>query len=669
MKKLFILIFFLTAYSSAYSQTGFRIKLIKNLNPRPFAGSDSYSALWGYTAPNGREYAILGCFSGTSFIDITDTNNTREVDFLPIPFGVVGSIWREMKTYSHYAYIVSESFGSKIQIVDLQYLPDSIRYVGLSNVPNHTRTHSISQSGHYLYLNGCNPELTQGIAILDLSLNPESPVLVAMWNDLYVHDSRIINDTIWACNIGDEKVSIIDATDKDSLRNIRNWVHDPPPNNPHNIAITDNGNYALVTDEVYEPANPGKLKIWDVSDFDNITYVTSFNPYQFENAVVHNVEIYQSFAFLAYYAAGVKVLNISNPATPVETGWFDTYPEGNIGFDGCWGIYYFPTSGKIIASDRKRGLFVLRPNLNPQVQGIPKADFTVAQTVIIRTGEQSFIDMTEGFPASWQWTISGPETQTSALQNPHLTFNTFGEYNVKLKTTNSFGTDSITRLNYFKVSAAPLQNFMTTSPSGFLRIETSPTDTGKILFSWRKSVNSTDIFYKIYFKKFLGTTEEYILSGNNGRDTSQYLTISFLDSMSLRLGLEGDSVRVTYRVKAYNGTDSLLSTNSVTIFLRRNTTGISSVNETIPIKYFLYNNYPNPFNPSTNILFDIPKPGNVKLTLYDITGREVSRLYDEDLIPGSYKYSFNMGNLNSGVYFVKINANTFTSAIKIVLIK
>jgi len=670
MKKLFILLFILTVFSSVYSQTGFRIKLIKNLNQYPIAGNGSYSALWGYTAPNGREYAILGCFNGTSFIDITDTNNVREVDFLALPSGVAGSSFREMKTYSHYAYIVSESFNSKIQIVDLQYLPDSIRYVGLSNIPNHSTTHSISQFGNYLYLNGCNPELTEGTAILDLTINPENPVHVASWNDLYVHDSRIINDTIWTCNIQDNKVSIIDATNTDSLRNIRNWVNNPPPNNPHNIAITGDGNYALVTDEVIDTANPGKLKIWDVSDFDNITYVTSFIPNQFENAVVHNVEIYQNFAFLAYYGAGVKVLNISNPATPVETCWFDTYPEGNTQSPGCWAVFYFPSSGKIIASDRNRGLFVLRPNLSPQVPGVPKADFTVAQPVIIRNiGQQSFIDMTEGMPSSWLWTISGPETQTSSVQNPHLTFNAIGDYSIKLKVSNSFGSDSIFRLNYFKVTNAPLQNFQTTNPHGYVRILTSPFDTSKVLFSWRKSVNSIDIFYKIYFKKILGPAEEYILSGNNGRDTSQYLTNSFLDSMALRLGLKGDSVRVFYRVKAYNGTDSLLSSNSVTVVLRRTTIGISSANEIIPLKYFLFNNYPNPFNPSTNILFDIPEKGNVKLTLYDITGREVSRLFDEELIAGSYKYSFNIGNLNSGVYFVRINSGEFTSAIKIVLIK
>ncbi len=67
--------------TSAFSQTGFRIKQLANINTHPTNGN--YSALWGWTAPNGREYAILGCYTGTAFIDITDTLNIHEVDFLP----------------------------------------------------------------------------------------------------------------------------------------------------------------------------------------------------------------------------------------------------------------------------------------------------------------------------------------------------------------------------------------------------------------------------------------------------------------------------------------------------------------------------------------------------------------------------------------------------------
>ena len=669
MKKLFLFIFILSAFTLSYSQTGFRIKLIKNLNPHNLNSNLGYSALWGYTAPDGREYALLGCYSGTSFIDITDTANIREVDFLTSPFGSASS-WREMKTYSHYAYIVSESIDSKIQIVDLQYLPDSVRYIGQSDIPYHSSTHSISQSGPYLYLNGCNPGLTQGTAVVDLS-NPEVPVLRGQWNDIYVHDLRIINDTIWACHIFDGKVSVIDALNKDSLKFVRSWVNNPLPNSPHNIAFTNNRNYAFVTNEIGTALAPGNLKIWDVSDLEDITLVNIYNPYPFVSSVAHNVEIYNNYAFVAYYSAGLKVLNISNPANPVETGWYDTYPDDNsFNYVGCWGIYYFPASGKIIASDRKRGLFVLRPDLTLQIPGIPKADFTVAKNQVLKYEDQTFIDMSEGIPASWQWTITGPETHTFNVKNPIVTLNSTGDYDVKLKVTNSFGTDSVVKLNYFSVINMPLLNFQTLNPPGpSFRILTSPSDTEKVLFNWISSANNKDVYYKIYFRKIFSPSEEYILSGNNGRDTSFKVSKSFLDSMAIRLGLTGDSVRIFYKVIAYNEKDSLASSNTVNLTIKRNSTGINSVNDIIPLKYKLYNNYPNPFNPVTNIRFDIPKQSKMKLILYDLTGREVLRFYEKDLAAGSYKYSLNLSNMNSGVYFVRIDAGEFSSVIKIVLIK
>jgi hypothetical protein len=74
----------------------------------------------------------------------------------------------------------------------------------------------------------------------------------------------------------------------------------------------------------------------------------------------------------------------------------------------------------------------------------------------------------------------------------------------------------------------------------------------------------------------------------------------------------------------------------------------------IPTKFSLYQNYPNPFNPTTTIEFDIPERTNVKLTIYDILGREVETLIDKELEPGRYKLNFTATNLPSGVYFLYI---------------
>lgn len=351
MKKLFIILSFLSAFMcSFYAQTSQNMVLLMHLNEH--YSPSGYSACWGYTAPNGREYAILGCLTGTAFVDITDTANIHEVDFVT----GISSQWREMKTYSHYAYVVSEADNSRLQIIDLQYLPDSVRFVSTFTFSTYSRTHSISQSGPYLYLNGSNLS-SGGVIVLDLTANPEAPVVRGSWSTLYVHDCRVLNDTIWACNINNQKVTVINAVNKDNLQEVTNWVNGQNPT-PHNCAISADRKYIFVTDEITSPT--GKMKVWNIQNLSNITLVSTWFPPGFPTSVVHNIEIYGSYAIMANYTAGVRVLDISNPANVTELGWYDTYALNNNSItEGCWGVYKFP-SGKIIASDEEYGLFVLK---------------------------------------------------------------------------------------------------------------------------------------------------------------------------------------------------------------------------------------------------------------------------------------------------------------------
>lgn len=354
MKKLLIISFLILCSSYSYSQLANQnTYLLKNID----VAGRSYSALWGYTAPDGREYAILGYNRGTSFIDITDSANIREVDTLT---GLTSS-WREMKTYSHYAYIVSEATNSKLQIVDLQYLPDSVSLVATWSYAGYTKTHSISQSGNYLYLNGGNAASSVGgVAVVDVS-NPVSLVKMGEWNTEYVHDCRVQNDTIWAANVYTGKMSIINASNKSSLQFVRNWQAYPQSAvSTHNCAFPVTRDYIYTTNEVSSPA--GKLNVWDIRDLNNITFVRDWQPTGITTAIVHNIETYGNYAVIAHYTAGIRILNISNPSNPVEVAWYDTYPSSNsTNFSGCWGVYKF-SSGKIIGSDISNGLFVIKTN-------------------------------------------------------------------------------------------------------------------------------------------------------------------------------------------------------------------------------------------------------------------------------------------------------------------
>lgn len=93
------------------------------------------------------------------------------------------------------------------------------------------------------------------------------------------------------------------------------------------------------------------------------------------------------------------------------------------------------------------------------------------------------------------------------------------------------------------------------------------------------------------------------------------------------------------------------------------------VNDSVPTEFALGKAYPNPFNPTTTIDFDVAQPGNVSLVVYNVMGQEVARLADRDFNAGSYNASFNAASLTSGVYFVRMETAGFVATQKIMLMK
>jgi subtilisin family serine protease len=96
--------------------------------------------------------------------------------------------------------------------------------------------------------------------------------------------------------------------------------------------------------------------------------------------------------------------------------------------------------------------------------------------------------------------------------------------------------------------------------------------------------------------------------------------------------------------------------------------GVSD-NKIVPLTYSLEQNYPNPFNPNTTISFRLAEKGTTTLKVYDILGKEISTLVNEELGAGEHKVIFNAANYASGVYFYRINSGTFTQSRKMILLK
>lgn len=98
-------------------------------------------------------------------------------------------------------------------------------------------------------------------------------------------------------------------------------------------------------------------------------------------------------------------------------------------------------------------------------------------------------------------------------------------------------------------------------------------------------------------------------------------------------------------------------------------TFITQSGELYPDRYILSQNYPNPFNPVTNIKFDISIAGFVKITVYDLLGREVTSLVKQQMQPGNYSVDWDGSNYPSGVYFYKLEAEKFNETKRMVLVK
>lgn len=332
--------------------------LFDHLEPVSTAEAEGpHSACWGYAAPDGREYGFLGTQIGTSIIDITE-KPIRQVAFIPGP----RSAWREIKVYGQYAFISSESrdtaAGAGLQIVDLSLLPESATLVRTDR-SHFVSAHTIWIADHYLYAMGTQADagVNGGAIILDLEPDPLHPRRAGGVDPHYFHDAFVRNDTLLGAAIYDGNgCDIYNIADKENPVRIGTITY--PFSGTHNAELTADGRYVLTSDEI--GFTPKTMKVWDISDPDDIVMVAEFTPNIAE--IVHNVRIKEEYAVVAWYTAGVRIVDIADPVHPREVGFYDTYTGPNGGFNGVWEVYpYFP-SGKIIASDRNSGLYVMEFN-------------------------------------------------------------------------------------------------------------------------------------------------------------------------------------------------------------------------------------------------------------------------------------------------------------------
>jgi len=353
-----------------FSQSNQNISLLSNVEYEV-----SLSDIWGYTAPDGTEYALVGLVDGTSIMNLS--NPTSPVEISRIQGGI--SAWKDIKTYNNRAYIVGE-YEEGLQIIDLSTLPDTIPATNHQffdeNIPSIGKIGAchniyIEEKTGVAYLSGCS-QVTGGVIMLDIS--QEQPSYLGRTNNPYSHDVYVRNDTMYSSDIFDGFFSIIDVTNKSNP--ITLTTQRTPSQFTHNTWLSDNGKTLFTTDEVQDAA----VAAYDISDLDNIKLADRFFPEGSRGTqlIPHNVHVKNDFLITSYYTEGVVITDATRPGLLIQTGNYDTYVGPNGDFSGAWGAFPFFESDIILVSDVENGLFVLQPTYQRAVffEGIVRDSVT-----------------------------------------------------------------------------------------------------------------------------------------------------------------------------------------------------------------------------------------------------------------------------------------------------
>ena len=309
------------------------------------------SDIWGYTAPDGTEYAIMGVMEGIAVVRVPDMT---VIDVVEGPMESSCYWHRDIKTYGHYAYAVSEMVGTNqgIMILDLSDLPNSVGLVGAYNPPGHSTSHnlSIDEATGYAYV--CSTG-GGGFRIVNLA-DPENPVDVHEVNTGSIHDLYATNDLVYVAEGWLSSFSVYDCSNKTNP--VRLAEFQTPGGYAHSFWADQDGQYAMTTEETPERT----CKVWNVSDASqgNISLVGEWLG---ASQIAHNAHILGDFAFVSHYSSGVSVVDISDPSQPIEIANYDTYPpHDEPAFEGCWGVYPYTENDMVFTSDMHGDLTVFQ---------------------------------------------------------------------------------------------------------------------------------------------------------------------------------------------------------------------------------------------------------------------------------------------------------------------
>jgi choice-of-anchor B domain-containing protein len=352
MRKLPVSLF-VALFSFGHLWGQLNMRLLSNISYPGAEGND----IWGYVAPDGTEYALMGLTSGISIVSLADPENAREVAFVE----GAHSIWRDIKTYGHFAYVTADQPGTKegLLIINLADLPNRVtvsrwRYVFAEGDTLFTCHNLYIDEYGIAYLAGCNYN-RGGVIFADVASQPGQPAFAGLGPAIYAHDVYVRNNIMYTSDILQGQLSIYDVARKSEIRLL--GATPTPYRFTHNAWLSDDGKTIFTTDE---RAN-APTTAFDISRLDNIRELDQYRPAATlgRGVIPHNVHVRENWLAISHYTDGVRMVDATRPNNLVEVGYYDTYPGPDGGFRGAWGVYPNLPSGTILVSDINSGLYVL----------------------------------------------------------------------------------------------------------------------------------------------------------------------------------------------------------------------------------------------------------------------------------------------------------------------
>lgn len=356
------------ASSGGFPASG--VSLLSNVTLSQFTAAAGFNvgdgnSLWHYVSPSGREYAIMGLQVGTGFVEVTDPYNPVIVDVVPDS----NSIWSDIRVFGQYAYNANESSGG-LQIINLSSIDDGqITVAGaLTGGLQTSHTLAINEESGYLYLAGSN--LSGGRLIAVSLANPRTPTFAgSMLDGVYVHEAYVVSYTsgtyagreIAFCFCGSVGLKIVDVTNKANMFTMSTSTY-PNLRYCHQGWLSEDRNYLFINDELDEtnnaPSFTTKTYIFNVQNLSTPVYVGTLGSGL--NTIDHNLMVRGNYLYEANYTAGLRVFDVTDPENASYVGFFDTYPQNDSRqFQGAWNVNTLLPSGVVLVSDIDNGLFVL----------------------------------------------------------------------------------------------------------------------------------------------------------------------------------------------------------------------------------------------------------------------------------------------------------------------